>query len=316
MKGNGTVASNSSNRKDVYRMITDRILALLDSGTIPWRKPWKTIGAGFPCNLKSRKDYRGINVFLLAFQALTFGFTSRYWVTFKQAKALGGNVKKGAKGSPVVFFKWFDKKWKSEEGEEESKRVPCLRYYTVFNFDQVEGIERPEDEMAALKPESEFNPIESAQKIVDDWAGKPVIGNGGNRAYYSPKRDYIGIPAATQFSDSEEYYSTLFHELTHSTGHETRLNRPEIMEHCIGPVSTSDYSREELVAEFGAAFLCALAGIENKKTIENSAAYLAAWRARLSDPNNAKWIVNGAAAAQKAVDMILGTTFKSEEESK
>lgn len=313
---------------DVYKMVTDRIIGLLDEGTIPWRKPWKTVGGGFPCNRKSKKDYRGINICILAFDAMAKGFSSRYWMTFNQSMELAGyerrsgrwvwpeskggkaadpkaGVKKGEHGSPIVFFKW---KEYGEDDDGKAKRIPFLRYYTVFNLEQTTGIATPDDEQEPQGDEgsADATPVDviaEAEAIVNSWPGRPTLSHGGNRAYYSPKIDHVKLPERHRFAENgEAYYSVLFHELAHATGHEIRLNRVEVS----GETYFGDtpYSREELVAEFGAAFLCSVAGIENKKTIENSAAYIAHWKKKLTD--NPKWVVNAAAAAQKASDWILG----------
>ena len=285
----------TSKKFDIYEMITDRILDALEKGTIPWQKPWKSAGsAGIPANLKSGKNYRGVNIFVLGLQ----GFSSRYWLTFKQAKDLGGNVRRGEKGTPVVFWKWIEKTKKDDNGEDKVvNRYPILRYYTVFNLDQVDGIDDPDAD--AAEP-SDFEPIEACEAIVDNMPDRPEIRNGGNRAFYRPAADFIGMPPAENFDKPAEYYSTLFHELTHSTGHESRLNREGITD--LGFFGDENYSKEELVAEMGAAFLCGHAGIENE-TINSSAAYIDGWRKKLS--NDPKLVVCAAAKAQKAADFIL-----------
>ena len=282
---------------DVYEMVTDRILEALENGTVPWRKPWRGgTAAGSPVNLKSKKAYRGINVFVLHLQ----GFSSRYWATFKQAKDLGGKVRKGSKGTPVVFWKWIDKKGKDDDGNEiVLDRYPILRYYTVFNLDQIDGIDDP-DAKAADDTPAKFNPIEAAEKIVDEMPNRPEITHNEPRAYYRPSTDTVNMPKPELFDVPAEYYSTIFHELTHSTGHESRLNRDGITK--LAAFGDDNYSQEELVAEMGAAFLCGHAGIENE-TIDNSAAYIDGWRKKLS--TDKKLVVYAAAQAQKAADYIL-----------
>ncbi len=275
-----------------YEIITQKIIERLEKGDIPWHKPW-SVQQGMPKNLITKKEYRGINVFLLA----SNHYPSPYWLTYKQAKDLGGNVRQGEKGTPVVFWKWLSITEKEDEKETE-KQIPFLRYYTVFNVAQCDGFQ---DKVPGLK-QSEFNPIERCEQIVNNYAGKPEI-QPSDRAWYSPSLDKIGIPPASLFNNPEEYYSTLFHEMTHSTGHASRLDRSGIKD--VSPFGSKSYSQEELVAEMGAAFLCGNAAIENK-TIDNSAAYIQGWLRKLS--NDKKCVIIAAAQAQKAADYILGET--------
>src|SRR5262249_37938096 len=197
----------------VYQVITDRVIALLQQGTIPWQKPWQ--GAELaPQNLVSRKAYRGVNVFLLH----AMSYTSPYWLTFKQAQELGGHVRKGEKACPVVFWKWLE-----VEREGERERVPFLRYYSVFNVAQCEGIEGHVP--SAPGSTREHSPVEAAERIFQGMPKRPDVRHGLAQAFYSPSGDYVGMPAPEQFRSGEDYYSVLFHELTHSTGHESRLAR-------------------------------------------------------------------------------------------
>ena len=273
----------------VYEIITDRIMEQLEKGDVPWHKPW--IG-GYPKNLVSKKEYRGINVFILA----STHYASEYWVSYKQAQELGGNVKKGEKGWPVIFWKWLKVK---ENDTEIEKQVPMLRYYTVFNVMQCEGLKLPTKEI------KENNPIEECQKIISEFTDCPTV-HDENRAVYYKETDTIGMPLLNLFDGSEEYYSTLFHEVTHSTGHPKRLDREGIRD--MVSFGSTNYSKEELVAEMGAAFLCGLTGIENK-TIDNSAAYVKSWLKKLHDDK--KFVIIAAAQAQKAVDYILNRKYGS-----
>ena len=281
-----------------YEIVTDTIIKQLEVGVAPWRKPWHT---GMPMNLVSRKEYRGINIFLLAFQ----GYGSRYWLTYRQALSLGGNVKKGERGSKVVFWKIGEyQKEDAETGELEDRKSILLRYYTVFNLDQCEGIESPE-------PVPAINPIEQCEGIVRSMPNPPAFEQEA-QACYRPAIDTVGMPARSAFHSSEEYYSTLFHELTHSTGHPSRLAREGIMKH--NPFGSEDYSKEELIAEMGAAMVCGVAGIESK-TLDNSAAYLQSWISRLK--SDSRLVVSAAAQAQKAADYILGkATAKTDADMK
>lgn len=275
-----------SGQRKIYEMINERIIELLEKGQIPWRKPWVS---GEPVNFISQKVYRGINPFIL----ISSGFSCPFWVSFKQAKGKGGRIKKGEKGFPVVFWKWIEVE--DCDVEKGKKRVPFLRYYTVFNLEQTEGIEIP-------MPETRnFQPIVKAEKVIHEMPNAPIIKHEEPRAFYRPSDDLVNMPKANLFQSDEKYYSTLFHELTHSTGHPSRLNRDEILK--VTLFGSHDYSKEELVAEMGSAFLCGHCGIE-PAVIENQAAYIQSWLKKLQ--SNKKWLVYAAAKAQKATDFILG----------
>jgi antirestriction protein ArdC len=281
---------------NVYEIITDRILHKMAQGIVPWRQPW--VG-GVPKNLVSGKEYRGVNVFLLA----SSRFTSPYFLTYKQATGKGGQVRKGEHGTPVVFWKVGDSN-KVDPATGKKGKYFILRYYTVFNVTQCEGIEAPVGESAV-----KFNPIAECEQLVETYTSRPHIQHGGGRACYIPSLDHIHMPNRESFHTPEEYYSTLFHELTHSTGSESRLNRKGITD----PIkfASHDYSFEELVAECGAAFLCGHTGIENK-TLDNSVAYLQSWTAKLrSEP---RWIVEAASQAAKAADLIRGVKASHKDE--
>ena len=285
---------------DAYQVITDRIIGLLEQGVIPWQKPWQS-GEMMPRNLISKKQYRGVNVFLLH----AMMYENPFWLTFNQALELGGNVKKGEKACPVVFWKWLDSK---EAGE--ARRIPFLRYYSVFNVAQCEGI--PQDKVPAVNgSKREHTPIEQAEKIVAGMPKRPAIQQKWARAFYSPDGDFVGIPEIELFRSPEDYHSVLFHELTHATGHESRLNRKGVTgsDGLWSAFGSQSYSQEELVAEMGAAFLCGQAGIV-ERTIDNSAAYVQAWLERLKDDR--RLIVQAAAQAQKASDFILGKQYGDE----
>lgn len=274
---------------NLYEQITNTIIKRMEAGIIPWHKPWET-GVSAPSNI-SGHFYRGINFWNL----LLYDYPSPFWLTFNQISQLGGKVKKGEKGTMVVFWKLL-----SAEQDEQVKRIPLLKYYYVFNVSQAEGLT---DIKLPAHPEpfnNDFTPLEKAENIINSWPDAPLLTHGGDRAFYSPGLDTVTMPLAKHFRSSEEYYSTLFHEFTHSTGHRSRLNRHEsIKDHKFG---SKDYSHEELVAEMGAAFLCGVTGIENK-TIDNSTAYIQSWiRTFKNDP---KVLVIAASQAQKACDYIL-----------
>ena len=286
----------------VYQYITDKIISELEQECVPWHKPWKSAdGVRLPTNFTTQKPYRGVNTFLLAVARLKAGYDSNYWLTFKQVQALGGNVK-GERTEMVVFWKLLEKPAQNPEVGNETDYIPMLRYYRVFNLDQVTGIKKP-----SLANLPVFQPIKEAEEIVSRYQQQIEVRHGGSRAFYRPSTDAIQMPDRETFDNPEEY-STLFHEFTHSTGHKTRLNRPGIKEtHFFGD---EVYSKEELVAEMGAAMICGISGIENK-TIKNSASYIQSWLAKLKDDK--KLVVHAAAAAQKAADFILVKATQSDD---
>ena len=275
-------------KTDVYQIITDRILALLDAGVNPWRKPWHAAAWKPPQNLLSRRPYRGVNVLLLGLSP----YSSPYWVSFKQALQAGGNVKKGEKASLAVFWKLYDKTDKADPSQRE--RIPVLRYYHVFNVEQCEGVAYPPPDDVPSFP---HDPIAEAERIAAAMPNPPTITHTEERrAFYRQETDTVNIPPLARFDKAAEYYATLFHELTHATGAKDRLARK------LGsPFGSMDYGREELIAEMGAAYLCGLAGILDQ-TEDNSAAYLDGWRAIIKQDRRA--VVLAAGAAQKAVDLI------------
>lgn len=280
----------------VYEIVTEKILALLEQGEIPWKKPWKTSGPAR--NLISKRQYNGINQFMLNCSP----HSSPYWLTFKQAQEKGGHIRKGEKSTLVIFWKWINTVSQPSEGtmdtDQQSKltKIPMLRYYNVFNLDQVEGISAPAEEQTKIK----FTPIERAEQIIDKMQNRPDIQYGGDRACYSPHLDYIKLPSKDVFRTAEEFYSTAFHELSHATGHQSRLARKGITETAY--FGSHSYSQEELVAEFGASMLCGHAGIE-QTTLENSAAYIQGWLRVLK--GDKKLAIIAAGQAQKAADYIL-----------
>ena len=277
---------------DIYQVITDQVCALLEQGVAPWKKPWSVSGVA-PQNLVSHKAYRGINTFLLN----ASNYQSPYWLTYKQATEKGGHIRKGEHGTRVVFWKLFTKETEDEEQEEISvKTLPLLRFYTVFNVEQCEGVESPSLDIPEW-PENKR--IEKAEAVQLGMPNRPQVTYGGTGAFYNPLRDYVNVPEFKYFENPAEFYSALFHELGHSTSHASRLNR-QVGNHTFG---SHDYAQEELVAEMTSAFLCGYCGIETS-TIENSAAYMQGWLKALR--NDKKLVVVAAAQAQKAANYILG----------
>ncbi len=271
----------------VYQIITDRIIKALEAGAVPWRKTWSG-GQGLPINLKSKKAYRGVNSFLLA----VMPYDSPYWLTFKQAKAFGGNVKKGEKSTPVTFYK----DWTPEGAPADQKAFPVLCYYSCFNVEQCEGID--EHLPAKAEPKTAFESIEACEAIDRGYVG-PSRAKG--QPAYSPTLDIVKMPKPEAFDGAAEFYGTLFHELGHSTGHKTRLDRKTIGD-CDVVFGSTKYGKEELVAEMTAAFLCAESGID-APVIENQTAYLASWLKTIR--GEPKLVISAAGQAQKAADLIL-----------
>ena len=281
----------------VYKIVTDKIIEdMQDTNTLPWRRSWHGINS-YPTSGNSGKQYRGANVFLLAMMQKT----QPNWYTYNQIKKIAEKEKtelsvKGKKSMPICFFK-FNKSVDKKTGKE--KTWPMLRYYGVFNAEDIDGL--PESYLQKAKKFA-HNPIANCEQILATMENKPVVDHGGNRACYLPTTDVIKMPEKTAFETSSEYYSTLFHEMIHWTG--KQLGRD-----MSGNFGNESYSTEELIAEFGAAMLCGLCGIDN--TIENSTAYIKGWAAKFKADD--KLIVQAAAKAQKAVDMIMGTVFENVE---
>ena len=286
------------NNSDIHSKVTDSIIARIKAGiangdTIaPWSKPWVSINGGEPLSGSTGKGYRGINWFILSMS----GYSNPYWFTFNKVRALKGSVRKGEKGTTVVFWSFIEK---IDKATGEKKKVAFLRYFSVFNAEQCDKL--PTKFYPVKEEGRTFVPIATAEEIADK--GLVPVTHGGGRAYYSPLSDRIQMPDKESFKGEAEYYSTLFHEMIHSTGHTSRLARE-----FGGSFGNERYAFEELVAEMGAAMLCATAGIES--TVENSVSYLVNWMSKLQ--SNPDWLVKAAGKAQKAVDLILGRSYEVE----
>lgn len=277
----------------VHKMITRQIIQKLKEGTVPWHQPWSD--NEWPRNLISKRLYSGINVFLL----ITTRFTSPYWLTFNQCIQLGGKIKSGEKGTSIVYWKLIE----FEDSDEEDKQIPFLRYYTVFNVQQCDGIDSPTN----YEEKDHIKLLCNCNRVIDQMQNKPIIEYNKPRAYYIPKKDKINLPKRESFDSSEDLYATLFHELIHATGHESRLNRTTLVDATF--FGSTNYSKEELIAEMGSAFLCGHTGIENK-TIDNSASYIAGWLKRLN--KDKKMVVMAAAQAHKAYEFIINPQNKNQ----
>ena len=274
-------------KKNIYEIVTGKIVQKLELGVVPWRMPWNPNGQ--PVNWKTQKPYRGINTMIL---------DAGEYATFKQIQEAGGKVKKGEKGNIVVFWKWTEVV-DAETGE--AKKVPFLRYYKVFEINsQCEGF-------ASRRKDCEVynhNPIEAAEQIIKGYRDCPPITFKPGEAFYRPSTDSISVPALTEYKIQQDYYSTTFHEMVHSTGHKDRLNREGITKKAA--FGSEIYSKEELVAEIGASMLCGVAGIDNS-TLDNSASYIQSWLRKIKE--EPKLIVTAAAQAQKAADYIQGIKY-------
>jgi antirestriction protein ArdC len=280
---------------DMYQIVTDKIIGMLEAGVVPWRRPWSS--AGLPRNLVTKKPYRGLNHFLLSASK----YVSPFWLTFKQANELGGSIRRGEQSTLIVFWKIDQKEHSPQEsGKQETHRRFLLRYYRAFNLEQCDLPQGVIDKLPKVETH-EHDPIDEAEWIVANMPQRPALETAGSKAFYNLLTDRVTIPPRELFTTAEEYYATLLHELTHSTGHPTRLARETITE--AAPFGSATYSKEELCAEMGSAFLCAEAGISSV-VIENQAAYVAGWLSKLREDR--KLLVYAAAQAQKAADFILG----------
>lgn len=294
-------------KTDVYQKVTDKIIADLEKGELSWLKPWSSGNLEGKITKPLRHNgmpYNGINVLMLWGASVEAGYLSPYWMTFKQAKELGAHVKKGERGNLVVYANTITKLESQDDGSEEERKIPFMKGYSVFNVEQIEGL--PEHYYA--KPEPVIDPalrIERAEEFFGHTGAD--IRHGGNSAHYSGGTDHVQMPAFETFRSPESYYATLAHELTHWTKHKTRLDRD------FGRKRWGDegYAREELVAELGAAFLCADLELTPEPGMDH-AAYIQSWLKVLKDDKRA--IFAAAAHAQRAADFLHGLQPLIEEE--
>jgi antirestriction protein ArdC len=286
-----------SDRPSLYDEVTGRIVAELEAGRFPWVQPWGRCGgagAGLPRNALTERTYSGINILVLWGAVIAEDYPSQGWLTFRQARQAGGNVRKGERGTAIVYADRFTpeaEKARALETGEDAKAVPFLKRFTVFNVAQCEG----------LPPDFSVDPAPLALREIVPVAERVIAASGvdfrigGDKAFYSPAADFVQVPPQPAFFDQINYYRTALHELTHATGHASRLGRD-----LTNPFGTKGYAREELVAELGSAFLCASLGIV--PTVRH-ADYLGSWLEVLRDDNRA--IVRAAALASKAADWLL-----------
>lgn len=272
---------------DIYSAVTERIIQQLEQGVIPWSKPWTGIQSGAVSGTTG-KPYSLLNQMLLEKPGIYY--------TFNQVQKLGGHIRKGEKSSMVVFWKQLPVKQQNKQtGETEEVLIPMLRYYSVFHISQCEGLK----ETAVQTAEEPQNA--KADEIIRNYiqkSGVTIVHQKGDEAFYSPSRDSVTLPLTEQFTSPEEYYSTVFHELSHSTGHRSRLNRLKATAH----FGSTEYSKEELIAEINAAALMNYAGLETGGSFRNSAAYIQSWLSVLK--NDKHMIVSASSAATKAFEYI------------
>lgn len=278
---------------NIAEIVTEKILAMLESGVAPWRKPWSAN------NIQYRftgQAYRGINQLLLALNPHPLPI----WLTYRAAQQLGGNVKRGEKGQIIVYYNF------PTAEESAAGRKPFLRYSTVFNICQCENVETP----SWYKPAAQIvvDAIAAAESIVADYKTAPIVNHGGSQASYNATRDSVSMPIPESFLSMHAYYATLFHEFAHSTGHESRLKRD-----LKGNMAAESYGKEELIAELTSAILCNASAIDSSAIVEQSAAYLSSWCKALRGDKNL--ILGAASAAQRAADFILNRVAESESES-
>ena len=310
----------------IYEEVTNRVIKSLESGQVPWEKPWKYNG-GFK-NYISKRPYRGINPFLLSISASVNDYESPYWISYNQANELSikkwlkensfadnednrsgydkkehySGIRKGEKATMIIFWNQFQVD--DEDSEDGKKTIRYLKYINTFNTDQTDLGIVPEKSVT-----KEFNVIEEAAKVISDWEDKPKINHmGGDSASYRPSPDIISMPNQNDFITEELYYKTLFHECIHATGHKSRTNRVTDW----SKFGSDPYAKEELVAELGASFLQNYVGIETEDTEKNTEGYIKNWIAKLKD--DPKLIVQASSKAQQGADYILGTSYQPDED--
>jgi len=279
---------------DIYSLVNGRIIEALEQGVVPWKRPWT---GQLPTNYDSGKQYRGMNILTLGLAEMVGGYSSPYWMTFRQAQKHGGHIKRGERASHIVFSDKKIREIEKDDGTKVQKIFYVIRSFPVFNWDQTEGV--PTKEISqALDPDRDL--VATCDRILSKMPKPPYYREGGNSAFYMPKQDLVNLPPIDSFRITEGYVATKFHEYGHSTGHKARLNRPGIMD--VAAFGGEEYSYEELVAELTSAYLCASYGISN--TLENSSAYIQHWLKVLK--NDRTMLLKASGKATAAVEYILG----------
>lgn len=334
--------TKSTTRTSMYDNITDKVIKQLEAGTVPWQKTWIGGARNMPRNAVTNRAYRGMNIWTLLAESADKNYTSNQWLTFKQASelALGrnnfhdnnghsgdtetcvpcvnqfgdrtmGGVRRGEKGTQVIFWKPTSYNKENDRGEMEQHDTLLLRFYYVWNVEQCDNIRIPDHAADKRTSWKNNDPIQVAEDIVVGYSDAPPIAWGFPHACYYPSQDRMEMPEMKQFNTSADYYTTLFHEFTHSTMHESRLNRKAEEDAGTHRFGSKPYGKEELVAEMGATYLMAFAGL-TEQTFENNAAYLNSWiRTIKGDP---KMVIHAAAQAQRSCDYILGDGADAEDE--
>ncbi|HFH3285736.1 ArdC family protein [Pseudomonas aeruginosa] len=295
---------------DLYQTVTDKIVSALDQGVIPWIKPWSSVGSTsthqpYPINAITRRPYSGINLPLLWAEARVQGFSQDRWLTFNQARKAGGHIRKGERSTLAVLYKPMEREEKDESGrivlDENGNakvvRFAILRTHFLFNIEQTEGIEAVDEAPARTEPEDAFQSNACAEQLLLS-SGAKIVHRPADMAFYHPIRDFIQLPTKAQFHDEGGYYATALHELTHWSGHYSRLRREGITSP--SPFGSPGYAFEELVAEMGAAFLCAHAGIQGELRHEG---YLDSWLSLLKADKRAIFRASG--LAREASEYLL-----------
>lgn len=285
-----------TDRQSLYAEVTNRIIAELEEGRLPWVQPWDSAlcACTMPQNALTDRRYGGINVLILWAEAIRHGFASQRWLTFRQAAAAGGNVRRGEKGSVICYADRFTPKTEQDRARDdgqEAKQIAFLKQFTVFNVDQCEGL--PERFYAASVESDPVMLVAEANALIEATGARFQI--GGGEAFYSPAQDYVQVPPIAAFHEPINWYRTAFHELGHWVGHSSRLDRDQT-----GIFGSEAYAKEELVAEMAAAFTCASLGIS--PTVRHSD-YIASWLAVLRGDEKA--IFRAASQASKATDFLL-----------
>lgn len=284
---------------DIYSLVNNQILATLEKGIIPWKRPWT---GSLSTNYDSGKPYRGVNILTLGIAEMINGYSNPYWLTFLQAQKHGGHIKRGEKATYIVFSDKKVREVEKGDGTTEQKIYYFIKSFPVFNWDQTEGVPKKETG-PALDPDRDL--LEVCNAVLAKMPNSPVYRESGSRAYYMPKSDLVNLPPIETFKTTEGYVATKFHEYGHSTGHKERLNRPGIMG--VASFGGEEYSFEELVAELTSAYLCANSGIDN--TLENSAAYIQNWLEVLK--NDKTMLLKASGKATAAVEYILGKRLEA-----
>jgi len=295
------MAKIKADKINIYESVTTRIIEALEKGVNPWKKPWNCLQYGVLRNADTNRPYRGLNTLLLNMATMAGGYSDPRWLTYKNAEKLGGTVKKGEKGTQIIFWNFLSVDKNNTDPDAKDKKIPFARAYTVFNVEQCEGIKvAPLEAQAQVSGEQN----ELAERLIENVG----ILSQGTRAFYSPLKDSVTLPKPDLFESLDLYYSTFYHEAVHRTGHPSRLDRD-----FTGRFGDASYAFEELVAEIGASFLCGCTGIplEDMRHPE----YIASWLKVLKNDNKA--VFTAAGKAQNAVDFILeelGTAVDAEEE--